>query len=46
MQILQAILSGLAMGSVYALVAFGFSITYTTTKTFNFGQGAPWRWPA
>lgn len=28
------------MGSVYALVAFGFSITYTTTKTFNFGQGA------
>ncbi|MBO1014575.1 branched-chain amino acid ABC transporter permease [Achromobacter sp. SD115] len=40
MQILQAILSGLAMGSVYALVAFGFSITYTTTKTFNFGQGA------
>jgi len=40
MQILQAILSGLAMGSVYALVAFGFSLTYTTTKTFNFGQGA------
>ncbi|MGH8815526.1 MAG: branched-chain amino acid ABC transporter permease, partial [Achromobacter pestifer] len=28
------------MGSVYALVAFGFSITYTTTKPFNFGQGA------
>ncbi|RKP44434.1 branched-chain amino acid ABC transporter permease [Pararobbsia silviterrae] len=40
MQILQALLSGLAMGSVYALVAFGFSITYTTTRTFNFGQGA------
>ncbi|SHI28853.1 branched-chain amino acid ABC transporter permease [Pollutimonas bauzanensis] len=40
MDILQAIFSGLAMGSVYALVAFGFSITYTTTKTFNFGQGA------
>jgi branched-chain amino acid transport system permease protein len=40
MEIFQAIFSGLAMGSVYALVAFGFSITYTTTKTFNFGQGA------
>ncbi|CAB3779921.1 branched-chain amino acid ABC transporter permease [Pararobbsia alpina] len=40
MDIFQAIFSGLAMGSVYALVAFGFSITYTTTKTFNFGQGA------
>lgn len=40
MDIIQALFSGLAMGSVYALVAFGFSITYTTTKTFNFGQGA------
>lgn len=40
MVVLQAILSGLALGSVYALVAFGFSLTYTTTKTFNFGQGA------
>ncbi|MHA3904620.1 branched-chain amino acid ABC transporter permease [Castellaniella sp. WN] len=40
MEILQAIFSGLAVGSVYALIAFGFSITYTTTKTFNFGQGA------
>jgi branched-chain amino acid transport system permease protein len=40
MDFFQAIFSGLAMGSVYALVAFGFSITYTTTKTFNFGQGA------
>lgn len=40
MGILQAIISGLAMGSVYALIAFSFSITYTTTKTFNFGQGA------
>ena len=40
MDIFQAFFSGLAMGSVYALVAFGFSITYTTTKTFNFGQGA------
>ncbi|MBP6018090.1 MAG: branched-chain amino acid ABC transporter permease [Burkholderiaceae bacterium] len=40
MGIIQAIFSGLAMGSVYALIAFSFSITYTTTKTFNFGQGA------
>lgn len=37
--IFQAILSGLALGGVYALVALGFSITSTTTKTFNFGQG-------
>ncbi len=39
MSIIQAIFSGLALGSVYALIAFGFSVTYTTTKTFNFGQG-------
>ncbi len=39
MEYLQATLSGLALGSIYALVAFGFSITYTTTRTFNFGQG-------
>jgi branched-chain amino acid transport system permease protein len=37
--LLQALLSGLALGGVYALVALGFSITHTTTKTLNFGQG-------
>lgn len=37
--ILQAIFSGLALGSIYALVALGFNITHTTTKTLNFGQG-------
>ncbi len=37
--ILQAIFSGLALGSIYSLVALGFNITYNTTKTFNFGQG-------
>ena len=35
----QALLSGLALGGIYALVALGFSITHTTTKTLNFGQG-------
>ncbi|MET1116566.1 MAG: branched-chain amino acid ABC transporter permease [Comamonas sp.] len=37
--ILQAMFSGLALGSIYALVALGFNITHNTTKTFNFGQG-------
>ncbi len=37
--ILQAVFSGLALGGIYGLVALGFSITHTTTKTFNFGQG-------
>jgi len=37
--LLQALLSGLSLGGIYALVALGFSITHTTTKTLNFGQG-------
>jgi branched-chain amino acid transport system permease protein len=37
--LLQALMSGLALGGIYALVALGFSITHTTTKTLNFGQG-------
>lgn len=35
----QALLSGLAVGGIYALVALGFSITFTTTKTLNFSHG-------
>ncbi|PZO77535.1 MAG: branched-chain amino acid ABC transporter permease [Mesorhizobium amorphae] len=37
--ILQPIFSGLVLGAIYALVAVGFSITFSTTATFNFGQG-------
>ncbi len=35
----QALISGLAVGSAYALVALGFSVTFTTTKTLNFSHG-------
>lgn len=37
--LLQAIVSGLAIGGAYALCALGFSITFTTTKTLNFAHG-------
>lgn len=37
--LLQALLSGAAVGSTYALVALGFSVTFTTTKTLNFSHG-------
>ena len=37
--LIQALVSGLAIGSIYALVALGFSITFTTTKTLNFSHG-------
>jgi branched-chain amino acid transport system permease protein len=35
----QALISGLAVGSAYSLVALGFSVTFTTSKTLNFGHG-------
>jgi branched-chain amino acid transport system permease protein len=38
-QIVQFVLSGLTMGSIYALMAFGFTIIYNTTGIFNFAQG-------
>ena len=37
--LLQAVASGLAVGGAYALIALGFSITFTTTKTLNFSHG-------
>ncbi len=38
--ILTLILSGLGIGSVYALVALGFSFILKTTNSFNFAQGS------
>ena len=36
----QLILSGIAVGSMYGLVALGFQITYAVSNTMNFSQGA------
>ncbi|MFY0542715.1 branched-chain amino acid ABC transporter permease [Brevibacillus sp. H7] len=36
---LQAVVSGLILGSIYAIIAQGYYITYITTRTMNFGQG-------
>lgn len=38
--IAQLVASGAVMGLIYALIAFGFQLTYATSKTANFGQGA------
>ncbi len=38
-RLLQVLLSGLALGSLYALVAQGYYITFTTTNIINFAQG-------
>ncbi|MGH2710916.1 MAG: branched-chain amino acid ABC transporter permease [Actinomycetota bacterium] len=37
--ILQALISGLLQGSVYAMLAVAFSIIYMTTRTINFALG-------
>jgi branched-chain amino acid transport system permease protein len=37
--LLQALVSGLLQGSVYAMLAVAFSIIYMTTKTINFALG-------
>jgi branched-chain amino acid transport system permease protein len=37
--VLQIAVSGALMGLVYALVAYGFQLTYATSKSINFGQG-------
>ncbi|MBV9657596.1 MAG: branched-chain amino acid ABC transporter permease [Verrucomicrobia bacterium] len=35
----QLILSGVALGMIYALLAFGYNITFLTSRTLNFAQG-------
>ncbi|GAC1336304.1 MAG: branched-chain amino acid ABC transporter permease [Myxococcales bacterium] len=39
MQTLQLLFSGLAQGMIYALLAFGYNITFSTSKTLNFALG-------
>jgi len=38
-QFLQYALSGITMGSIYAIVAIGYNIIYNTTGIINFAQG-------
>jgi branched-chain amino acid transport system permease protein len=38
-QITQLVFSGLTIGSIYALIAIGFVITYNITGVLNFAQG-------
>src|SRR3954453_15627130 len=40
MQILaQLIVSGIAVGMIYGVIAFGYQLTFATSRTLNFGQG-------
>ncbi|WP_394781300.1 branched-chain amino acid ABC transporter permease [Undibacterium sp.] len=37
--LLQLVISGIALGMIYAVVAFGYQLTFATSGTLNFGQG-------
>lgn len=40
MQILaQLVVSGVSLGMIYAVIAFGYQLTFATSRTLNFGQG-------
>ncbi|MCL5291446.1 MAG: branched-chain amino acid ABC transporter permease [Actinobacteria bacterium] len=38
-QLLQFVLSGITSGSIYALIALGFTLIYNSTQVINFAQG-------
>ena len=37
--LLQLIYSGVAVGMIYGVIAFGYQLTFATSRTLNFGQG-------
>jgi branched-chain amino acid transport system permease protein len=37
--LLQLVYSGIALGMIYAVIAFGYQLTFQTSDTLNFGQG-------
>ncbi len=37
--LLQLLYSGIALGMIYAVIAFGYQLTFATSGTLNFGQG-------
>jgi len=39
MELLQLVISGVAMGCIYALIALGFVLIYKATEVVNFAQG-------
>ncbi|MFO1151373.1 MAG: branched-chain amino acid ABC transporter permease [Alsobacter sp.] len=36
---LQILISGISVGMIYGVIAFGYQLTFATSKTLNFGQG-------
>ena len=41
--LLQLIYSGIALGMIYAVIAFGYQLTFATSDTLNFGRKQGWK---
>jgi len=39
-EMMDVLVNGMISGSIYALVALGFTLTYGTVRFFNFAHGA------
>jgi branched-chain amino acid transport system permease protein len=37
--LLQVLISGISLGTIYGLIALGYQLTFVTSRTVNFGQG-------
>ena len=37
--LIQLVFSGIALGMIYGVIAFGYQLTFATSDTLNFGQG-------
>ena len=35
----QALIGGVTVGAIYALIALGFNLIFATTRVLNFAQG-------
>ena len=38
-QILQYLITGVTVGTIYALIGMGFNIIYSSTEIINFAEG-------
>src|SRR3954451_282210 len=38
-RLIQLLIIGIATGSIYGLIALGFTLVYKATRVFNFAQG-------
>jgi branched-chain amino acid transport system permease protein len=45
-QLIEAIISGITLGAIYAVIAMGMCLVYGVSKIFNFAHGTMFTWSA